>query len=125
MVPGRRIPTVTSLTLKPVPGLPEFPDLEKVYRGFSSSDMVFSFLKDFERRLRNTTGSQEGFEVLCYAYLKKAILDHDVLVTFEKLMTPSKESHAWSWETSRSMFLQAVDQESAMGDAVQRLYSIA
>ncbi|KAF9136846.1 hypothetical protein BG015_002980, partial [Linnemannia schmuckeri] len=125
LVPGRRLPMVTSLTLKPVPGLPEFPDLEKVYRGSSSADMVFSFLRDFERRLRNATGSQEVFELLCYAYLKKAILDHDVLVTFEKLMTPTKESHAWSWEISRSMFLQAVDQESAMGDVVQRLYSIA
>ncbi|KAG0377110.1 hypothetical protein BGX24_006683 [Mortierella sp. AD032] len=40
-------------------------------------------------------------------------------------MTPTKESHAWSWETSRSMFLQAADQESAMGDVIQRLYSIA
>ncbi|KAK3808197.1 MAG: hypothetical protein JOS17DRAFT_822429 [Linnemannia elongata] len=125
LVPGRRIPMVTSLTLKSVPGLPEFPDLEKVQRGSSSADMVFSFLRDFERRLRNATGSQEVFEVLCYAYLKKAILDLDVLVTFEKLMTPTKEAHAWFWETSRTMFLQAVDQESAMGDVVQRLYSIA
>ena len=63
--------------------------------------------------------------MLCYGYLKKAILDYDVLVTFEKLMTPTKESHAWSWETSRSMFLQAVDEKSAMGDIIQRLYSIA
>ncbi|KAI8595792.1 hypothetical protein EDD21DRAFT_390194, partial [Dissophora ornata] len=125
LVPGRRIPMVTSLTLKSVPGLPEFPDLERVHRRASSSDMVFSFLRDFERRLRNATGSQEVFEMLCYAYLKKAILDHDVLVTFEKLMTPTKESCAWSWETSRTMFLQAVDQESAMGDVVRRLYSIA
>jgi hypothetical protein len=116
---------VTSLTLKAVPGLPEFPDLEKMYRNFTSSDMIFSFLRDFERRLKNATGSQDGFEVLCYVYLKKAILDHDVLVTFEKLMTPTKKSHAWSWETSRSMFLQDVDQERAMGDGVQRLYSIA
>jgi hypothetical protein len=53
---------VTSLTLKPVPGLPEFPDLEKVYQGSSSSDMVFSFLKNFERRLRNATASQEFLE---------------------------------------------------------------
>ncbi|KAF9109074.1 hypothetical protein BGX30_008542, partial [Mortierella sp. GBA39] len=116
---------VTSLTLKSVPGPPEFPDLERVHRGSSSSEMVFSFLRDFERRLRNATGSQEVFEMLCYAYLKKAILDHDVLVTFEKLMAPTKESCAWSWETSRSMFLQAVDQESAMGDVIQRLYSIS
>ncbi|KAF8924045.1 hypothetical protein BGZ58_002247 [Dissophora ornata] len=87
--------------------------------------MVFSFLRDFERRLRNATGSQEVFEMLCYAYLKNAILDHDVLVTFEKLMAPTKESYAWSWETSRSMFLQAADQESAMGDVIRRLYSIA
>ncbi|KAF9195149.1 hypothetical protein BGZ51_004576 [Haplosporangium sp. Z 767] len=125
MVPGRRFPMITSLTLKSVPDLPEFPNLEKVSRGASSAEMVFDFLRDFERRLRNATGSQEVFELLSYPYLKKAITDLDVLGVFERLMAPIKASHAWAWETCRAMFLQAVDQESALGDAIQRLYSIS
>ncbi|KAG0321932.1 hypothetical protein BGZ97_009642 [Linnemannia gamsii] len=47
LVPGKSIPLVTSLTLKAVPGLPEFPDLEKVYRNFTSSMLMISNSSSF------------------------------------------------------------------------------
>ncbi|KAF9111640.1 hypothetical protein BGW39_004299, partial [Mortierella sp. 14UC] len=111
--------------MKTVPDLPKFPNLEMLSRGATSATLVFTFLNEFERCLQNATGSQEVFDLLSYIYLKNAIIDLDVLRSFESLMAPIKESHAWSWETCRSKFLQAVDQESALGDAVQRLYSIS
>ncbi|KAG0217643.1 hypothetical protein BGW41_000530, partial [Actinomortierella wolfii] len=56
--------------------------------------------------------------------MRAAIKDRDTLDTFERLLIPINEAKTWSWETTRRAFLQAVDQESAIGDAVPRLYSI-
>ncbi|KAG0247952.1 hypothetical protein DFQ27_001361, partial [Actinomortierella ambigua] len=94
-----------------------------VSRGESANTIVFSFLRDFEAKLRAGV-SKEVFGLLSYPFMRTAIRDHDVHTVFERLMIPINESHSWSWEATKKAFLKAVDQESAIGDAVARLYSI-
>ncbi|KAG0247602.1 hypothetical protein DFQ27_001816, partial [Actinomortierella ambigua] len=123
LIPNTRRPRIDVLQAKLPTGLSQFPYLEMVSRGESANALVFSFLRDFENRLQAGV-SKEVFGLLSYPFMRTAIRDHDVLTNFERLMIPVNESHSWSWDATKKAFMQAVDQESAIGDAVARLYSI-